>query len=136
MRQQTWEFHACGLEDSLWSNAGERLDLEDLFGLFHGANALWQPALLRRFHRPQNSFAQQNNSAIRCGEMLLPFVNGTLSSLGHNVFVTNAPPKRHVLSVVILFLVLPDGRRTSFGQLGKKIGGRPGVAIRREGHEK
>src|SRR5262249_49274418 len=125
----------CVLEDSFCSDAGERLDLEDLLGLFRGANTLWQPALLSGFHRAQKGFAQQNHSAIRCSEMLLPPVNGTLSSLGHNVFVTYTPPKRHVLSVVIFFLVLQDGRRTSLGQLRKKILIRPRITIRSKEHE-
>src|SRR6266487_4283438 len=67
--------------------------------------------------------------------MLFPLVDGTLSSLGYNVFVTNASPEWHVLPVVIFFLVLPKRRRACFGQLDKKIGVRPGVAIGSEKHE-
>src|SRR5215510_8760143 len=67
--------------------------------------------------------------------MLLPFVNGTLSSLGHDVFVTNTPPKRYVLPMVILFFVLPDGRRTSLSQLRKKIWIGPGITIGSKEHE-
>src|SRR6266550_1096749 len=67
--------------------------------------------------------------------MLFPLVDGALSPLRHNVFVTNASPEWHVLPVVIRFLVLPKRRRARFGQLGKKVGVRTGVAIGSEEHE-
>src|SRR5262245_23802655 len=104
------------LEDFFWSNAGERLDLDDLLGLFRSANTLRQAALLSGFHRAQKHFAEENDSAIRCGEMLFPPVNGTLSSLGHNVFVTDTPTKGHMLPMVILLLFLQDGRRARLRQ--------------------
>src|SRR6266850_8403588 len=67
--------------------------------------------------------------------MLFPLVDGALSPLRHNVFVTTASPEWHVLPLVIFFFILPKGRRASFSQLGKKVGVRTCVIISSKQHE-
>src|SRR5712692_4361408 len=107
-------FIARCLKHSFRSDAGERIDLHDFFGVFLGHDTLRHPALLHRFHRVQNIFAQQDHAAIRRRQMLVALVDRTLSSLSHDVFVTNAAPKRRVFAAIIVLLFFSRRSRARF----------------------
>src|SRR5205807_4413565 len=82
-----------------------------------------------RLHGVQDSFAQQDNAAIRSGEAFIPLINPALSSLGNNIFMPDAPAKRHVLAMVIFFLLFFKRSGAGVRQFRKEVRLEPGIGV-------